>query len=65
MFDKLVQLKKEHRKPYHDSRAFDRHCRNHGWCPYCRDNRLYCSKKRIEKTEFDLNNLNDHIEVDE
>ena len=54
MLEKAIEHGKEHRKPYHDSRAVDVLCRNHGDCPWCKNNRLYCSKKRIEKTKYDL-----------
>ncbi len=43
-FDK--RLGKDRRKPYHDSRRNDCSCRNHGTCPYCRDNRKFFDKKR-------------------
>lgn len=39
--DKDVQLKKEHRKSYRDSRRFDRTCRNHGSCPQCEQRRTF------------------------
>jgi hypothetical protein len=34
---------KEHRKPYHGSKAFDRTCRNHG---ACLSNRMHKYRKR-------------------
>lgn len=37
--DKAIKHGKEHRKPYRGSRRFDRTCRNHGACPWCRNNR--------------------------
>lgn len=37
---------KEHRKPYRRSKAFDATCRNHGSCPWCRENRLHATRKR-------------------
>ena len=39
--DKAILYGKEHRKPYRKSKRFDKTCRNHGSCPYCRDNRLH------------------------
>lgn len=42
--DKAIQYKKEHRKPYRKSKSFDRSCRNHGTCPYCKQNRQYKNK---------------------
>lgn len=32
--EKAIAHGKEHRKPYHDSRAIAGECRNHGGCPY-------------------------------
>lgn len=48
MLDKAIRHGKEHRAPYRGSKVIDRSCRNHGECPYCKGNRLYSSKKRIE-----------------
>lgn len=44
--EKAIAHGKEHRKPYHDSRAIAGECRNHGSCPYCTSNRLYSFKKQ-------------------
>ena len=41
MLDKGIEHGKEHRKPYKGSKAFDRTCRNHGSCDWCRENRMY------------------------
>ena len=35
------------RKPYRQSRRFDPTCGCHGACPWCRDNRLHNSHRRI------------------
>lgn len=32
---------------YTKSKAFDKTCRNHGSCAYCRNNRLYKHLKRM------------------
>jgi len=32
-----------------DSRSVDPTCKNHGSCPYCRNNRLYQRRKEEEK----------------
>lgn len=45
-FDNKYPNRKDHRKPYRRSKAFDRSCRPHGSCSYCEDNRLHCNKKR-------------------
>jgi len=43
--DKAIQYKKEKRKPYYGSKAFDCSCRNHGSCSYCERNRLIADTK--------------------
>jgi hypothetical protein len=49
--DKSIEHKKDHRKPYHGSKRFDRTCRNHGSCEWCKENRLYSSRKRRDALE--------------
>ena len=51
---KAIEHGKERRKPYHGSKRFDRTCRNHGSCDYCKGNRLYSSKKRKDAAEEKL-----------
>lgn len=46
MLDKAIKYGKEHRKPYQRSKAFDRSCRNHGNCGYCRNNRTFNNSRR-------------------
>lgn len=46
--DKSIEHGKEHRKRYRGAKAVDPHCRNHGYCSWCRRNRLYSSKKTLE-----------------
>ena len=38
--------RKDHRKPYYDSRRFDTSCRNHGSCGWCRDGRTFHNERR-------------------
>lgn len=59
MLDKAIEHNKEHRKPYHGSKAFDRTCRNHGGCDYCKNNRLYRSNKLLEKSEQEQRRMHD------
>jgi len=40
-FDKAIRHGKVKRRPYRGSKRFDRSCRNHGACGYCRCNRLH------------------------
>ena len=49
MLDKAIKYGKEKRKPYRGSKVIDCTCRNHGSCPWCRENRLYKNKKREQK----------------
>ena len=49
--DKAILHKKEHRKEYHGSKAFDCTCRNHGSCDWCKNNRLYQSNREKTKCE--------------
>ena len=51
---KAIKYGKEHRKPYTDSRAFDKSCRNHGGCDFCKDNRLYSTNKALEAAKEQL-----------
>ena len=45
--DKAIEHGKEHRKIYRGSKAFDRTCRNHGGCEWCKENRLHKHRKKI------------------
>lgn len=47
--DKSINSKKDRRKPYYKSGRNDRTCRNHGSCPYCKNNRLFHAEKALEK----------------
>ena len=49
--DKAIKHGKEHRKPYSGSKAIDKTCRNHGGCPWCKENRLH--KFRDKQTVHD------------
>lgn len=40
-------MSRSRKKPYTGSKRFDRSCRNHGSCNYCKANRL-CSRHRAE-----------------
>lgn len=50
--DKAIEHGKEHRKPYHKAKAIDRTCRNHGSCPWCKQNRLFHNKRRQPVEEY-------------
>jgi hypothetical protein len=52
--DKAIKHGKEKRKPYRGSKAFDRGCRNHGICSYCRDNRTINNRRRNNESKQDI-----------
>lgn len=47
--DKAIKYGKEKRKPYRKAKAVSKLCRNHGACDWCKSNRTYKNKKRLEK----------------
>ena len=49
--DKSIEHGKDHRKRYYGSKRFDRTCRNHGSCDFCKGNHLYSVKKALETAE--------------
>ena len=52
--DKAIEHGKEHRKPWSGkdrSKNFDKTCRNHGSCDYCRGNRMYSALKAESKAD--------------
>lgn len=57
--DKSIENHKEHRKPFRGAKAIDSHCRNHGNCEWCHDNRLHNSRKRLESSEDKLKEAED------
>ena len=50
---KAIKHKKEKRKPYRKAKAVCRSCRNHGSCEYCKGNRTYKNKKRLEASKME------------
>ena len=53
-FDRHYPKRKDWRKPYRRSAAFDSSCRPHGGCPYCEGNRLYHSRKALELARHEM-----------
>ena len=55
--DKAIKSGKEHRKQYGERgdycKSVDRHCRNHGGCKWCEDNRTYRNRKNKAKSEVE------------
>lgn len=53
-FDKFYPNRKDKIKPYRRSKAFDRTCRNHGSCPWCRRNKIFSNHKNRQIAEEKL-----------
>lgn len=53
-FDNNYPNRKDWRKPYRKSKAFDRTCRPGGDCSYCRSQRLYSKLKRLTHAVDDI-----------
>lgn len=51
--DKAIVHGKEHRKQYYGAKAIDGTCRNHGSCPWCRENRLHKFRDQYSITDSD------------
>lgn len=53
-FDKNYPNRKDHRRPYYDSRRFDYQCRHGGTCDWCENNRRFANRRRapIVEDEF-------------
>lgn len=49
--EKAIEYRKEKRKAYRGSKAFDYTCRNHGSCNYCESNRTIQSKRAKGRLE--------------
>ena len=63
-FDKVYPNRKDKLKPYRRSKAFDRTCRNHNSCPWCKGNRIHSSNKQRIITEEKLKDEYDRREPD-
>ena len=62
--NKAILHGKEHRKPYRNSKRFDKTCRNHGSCDWCRMNRQHKNLKKMQESidkmlEEQYNNIKD------
>lgn len=47
--EKSIKNGREHRKPYRKPKVYDKTCRNHGTCVWCRNNRTHSMRKRLLK----------------
>lgn len=45
------------KKNYTGSKRFDKNCRNHGSCGYCKNNRLHNANKKLEATTYSLDTI--------
>ncbi len=57
--DKAIKHKKEKRKRYYGSKAFDRTCRNNGACSYCVSSRTHTNRLREIIAEEKLQDYKD------
>jgi len=59
--------RKDHRRPYYDTRRFDASCCNHRSCNYCCNNRTFVNSRRrvpIDLEEYlHVDDYNDIINV--
>lgn len=63
--DKAIEHGKEHREPYHGSKACDKTCRNHGSDDWAKSNRLNSSNRLIEKSNQELKDFNKLEDIQE
>lgn len=48
--EKAIKSGKEHREEYRNGKRYSKHCRNHGGCLYCEENRRYRDRRlKIDK----------------
>ena len=59
-FDNDYPNRKDRRKEYRKSKAFDRTCRNHGSCKYCELNRTHNDRKRRIAARKDIDEYLDN-----
>lgn len=53
-FDNHYPNRKDWRRPYYRSGRFDRSCRPGGRCPYCYANRMYRTRRELERAEWQM-----------
>lgn len=47
-------MSRTRRQPYRKSRRFDKTCRCHGSCPWCRDDRLYQARRAEAAARYEM-----------
>lgn len=58
---KAVQYGKERRISYTNPKAYDYTCCNHGSCSYCRDGRLFQTRKEEEAVKEELRDFRNRV----
>ena len=61
--DKAIKSGKEHRKPYRGSKRIDVTCRNHGSCPWCKENRQHKFRDKDGESMLDDFIMNDSYDA--
>ena len=65
--DKAIVHGKEHRRPYYGSKAIDQTCRNHGGCPWCKENRKHKFRDKHpaedDLTQLETRRIQDESEI--
>ena len=56
--NKAIKYWKEHRRQYIGAKNVSPHCRNHGGCFHCLQNRLYKLRKTVDAAESRLKDEN-------
>lgn len=59
--DKRIKHNEEYRKPYTGAKAIDCTCCNHGFCEWCKRNRLYQRNKADETSRQALEDIEKNI----
>lgn len=49
--NKAIKYGKEHRRQYTGAKNVSPHCRNHGGCFHCLQNRMYKLRKTVDAAE--------------
>ena len=63
--DKAIEYGKEKRKQYYGSKSVSLHCRNHGGCEWCEENRLYKFRDKHPILEEDFIFIDEGDEINE
>jgi hypothetical protein len=50
----MLVMSRTRKQPYRKSRRFDKTCRCHGACPWCRDDRLHQARKAEAAAKYEM-----------